>query len=136
MKKKLFIALLVIIVLLFLGSSSYYLKKKNILFPNKTLQRQAVFLTNGQVYFGYIQSKNENYLVLKNIYYLQSQDVILNSDANTSQKKISIVKLGSELHGPEDVMYINKENILFYEDMRNNSKINDAIEKYIVENQK
>jgi hypothetical protein len=49
----------------------------------------------------------------------------------TDDKKISIIKLGDELHGPEDKMYISRNQVLFYENMKNSSKINEAIKKYL-----
>lgn len=93
--------------------------------------RQAVFLTNGQVYFGEIEKENDKYLVLRGIYYLKTQDQ-LNPNTN-SDKKISIIKLGDELHGPQDRMFINRDQVLFYEPMKPNSKINEAIKKYLSE---
>ncbi|KKS44450.1 MAG: hypothetical protein UV05_C0006G0014 [candidate division CPR1 bacterium GW2011_GWA2_42_17] len=37
---------------------------------------QAVFLTNGQVYFGQINSINDNYVKLSNIYYLRLREAL------------------------------------------------------------
>lgn len=97
---------------------------------NKT--RQSVFLTNGQVYFGYITSENGKNLVLKDIYYLQVQQPLQPAkDEKEQQPQISLVKLGNELHGPKDEMRINREHVLFIEDMKNDSKVNQAIEDFI-----
>lgn len=98
--------------------------------PNSTSGRQAVFLINGQVYFGQIDKINHDFLVLKNIYYL-SDNSKLNS--NEQNAKVSIIKLGQEVHGPEDIMYINRAEILFYENMKSDSEINKAIDKYLKE---
>src|SRR4030081_2901736 len=35
---------------------------------------QAVFLNSGQVYFGNIQTLNKDYLILTNVFYLQTAD--------------------------------------------------------------
>jgi hypothetical protein len=96
----------------------------------KLSERQAVFLSNGQVYFGNIIEVNKDFLVLKNIYYLKEQSK-LSPEEQTDDKKISIIKLGDELHGPEDKMYISRNQVLFYENMKNSSKINEAIKKYL-----
>src|SRR5688572_21694062 len=58
---------------------------------------QAVFLTNGQVYFGKLSGANDSYLVLRQVFYLQtnSQQVQPNQDQN---QNVSLVKLGNELH--------------------------------------
>jgi hypothetical protein len=89
--------------------------------------RQAVFLTNGQVYFGDLKKQDSNYLYLTDIYYLKSYDP---TNPTTSSQKIALVKLGNELHGPEDAMQIERLQVLYWENMRPNSKINLAIDKY------
>lgn len=87
---------------------------------------QAVFLTNGQVYFGSISKKDNDYVVLKNIYYLQNNSQT--DKTSTETQPFSLVKLGKELHGPEDVMYINRSQVLFYEDLRADSTVVQTIE--------
>ncbi len=83
---------------------------------------QAVFLENGQVYFGRIDkgSSDSNFVVLKNVYYLSNS-----SDASTSD--INLIKLGDELHGPTDRMDINLSKVLFIEDLSSDSKVLSAI---------
>jgi len=41
-----------------------------------------------------------------------------------------LVKLGQELHGPVDSMQINRDQILFYEDMKESGKVMEAIRSY------
>lgn len=94
--------------------------------------RQAIFLTNGQVYFGYASSIGGKYVKLKDVYYLQVQEPIQPAKENeTKEPQVSLVKLGNELHGPKDEMRINRDQILFIEDMKNESKVNEAIANYI-----
>jgi hypothetical protein len=94
--------------------------------------RQAIFLTNGQVYFGYASGLGSKYIKLKDIYYLQVQDPIQPAKDNaTQQPQVSLVKLGNELHGPKDEMKINRDQVLFVEDMKNESKVNEAIANYV-----
>lgn len=87
---------------------------------NQDSNRKAVFLSNGQVYFGYLENEDRNYITLRDIYYLRSVE-------SANEGKISLVKLGSEVYGPEDQMIINREHVLYLEDMRDNSKISEAI---------
>ncbi|HEX3095486.1 MAG TPA: hypothetical protein VHQ20_00005, partial [Patescibacteria group bacterium] len=70
---------------------------------------QAVFLTNGQVYFGKLSGMTASYATLKDIYYLQVTTPPANSDGSQlnqqqaqQQQQLSLVKLGQELHGPVD----------------------------------
>lgn len=90
---------------------------------------QAVFLTNGQVYFGNMGKDDNEYMTLTDIYYLQvGPQQGSGTDAN-AQQSISLVKLGQELHGPKDEMHISKSQILFYEDLRNDGNVVTAILK-------
>lgn len=94
---------------------------------------QAVFLTNGQVYFGHLSHVDSGYVKLKDIYYLQvQQQVQPSSQTSTSnqQPQISLAKLGNELHGPEDSMYVAKSQVLFWENLKKDGKVTQAIQSY------
>lgn len=88
---------------------------------------KAVFLTNGQVYFGKISHRGLRTLNLNNVYYLQ----VKNTPTNTSTADdVSLIKLGNELHGPEDSLVVNWEHVLFVEVLRSDSRVVRAIENY------
>jgi len=102
-------------------------------------KHQAVFLTNGQVYFGKLGSHDEEYVELTDIFYLQVVPVLQQKEGEEEnnqqqeqqqQTELSLVKLGNELHGPLDRMMINKDQIMFIEDMKDSSKVTEAIKKY------
>jgi hypothetical protein len=100
-------------------------------------QYQAVFLTNGQVYFGKVNDINGSYVKLSDIYYLQVQQSVQPTDAkkdSTSNSQVSLAKLGSELHGPEDAMYISRQQVLFWENLKNDGKVVQAINSYKQQN--
>lgn len=89
---------------------------------------QAVFLVNGQVYFGKLDRWDSRHAVLTNIYYLQvSQSLQQANETSDAQQNINLIKLGEELHGPEDVMYIDRDKVLFWENLKNDSKVVQAI---------
>jgi hypothetical protein len=98
----------------------------------KTQGYQAVFLSNGQVYFGKLEASG-GWLKLSDIYYLQTSQPlqttnnVLPVDQN---QNIQLVKLGNELHGPRDEMYIGRKEVLFWENLKDDSKVVDAISKY------
>ena len=96
----------------------------------KKNQYQAVFLTNGQVYFCKLSNVNADYVDCSDIYYLQVQQSV-QPDAKAAEQnpQVSLAKLGSELHGPEDQMKISRDQILFWENLKDNSKVVDAIKK-------
>jgi hypothetical protein len=88
-------------------------------------------LSNGQVYFGKLADAGSELVTLQDIWYLQIQQ---GSQAQTSaealkdkESQISLAKLGNELHGPDDSMSISKDQILFWENMKNDSKVVKAI---------
>jgi len=91
----------------------------------------AVFLTNGQVYFGRVTSRDSFEVVLENIYYLQSDKQMI-AQGLDNQKELKLIKLGNELHGPEDMMYINRDQVLFIEPLKEDSKVVKAIKDYAI----
>lgn len=99
---------------------------------------QAVFLTNGQVYFGKLQNSTGEYLKLSDIYYLQVDGAVQqaggNSNANTTQtdenSNVQLIKLGNELHGPRDEMQLNNQQVLFWENLKQDSRVSEAIKNY------
>lgn len=100
-----------------------------------TNKYQAVFLTNGQVYFGKVNSVNDDYLKLVNIFYLQTKS---QEDSNNPQKTaeknssdVELIKLGNEIHGPEDEMIISRDQILFYENLKNDGGVSKTISDYL-----
>jgi hypothetical protein len=94
----------------------------------------AVFLTNGQVYFGQLYSGQEKDVDLRDIYYLQvNQQVQPTTEKNAAaaQPDIQLVKLGDEIHGPVDRMRINRDQVLFIESLKTDSKVVKAISNYV-----
>ncbi len=92
-------------------------------FPSATSSWQAVFLANNQVYFGSLQNEDANYVTLSNVYYLRTAE-----DLQKSGESLNLVKLGGELHGPEDTIYIPKSSILFWENMKDTSRVVQTIQ--------
>lgn len=92
----------------------------------------AVFISNGQVYFGKIVSKSDSELVLTNVYYLQLSDSsgAQSQQSQLSEPKFTLIKLGNEIHGPTDELYVNTSQILFYENLRDDSKVVQSIKNY------
>jgi flagellar basal body-associated protein FliL len=102
---------------------------------------QAVFLNGGQVYFGKIHSLNSKFITVDNIYYLRvNQQVQPNqtATANTAaaNQDVSLAKLGCELHGPTDVMIINRDQVLFWENLKTDGQVSKAISDYVKANPK
>lgn len=82
---------------------------------------QSVFLTGGQVYFGKITEITTSSVVLERVYYLK--------EGGTDK---SLVKLGCELHKPEDKLTITRSNLQFWENLKADdvAGVTSAIKQY------
>lgn len=97
---------------------------------------QAVFLDNSSTpYFGRINSLNDNYIELVNIYYLNvaESESVQPADSDSKQN-VTLRKLGCELHGPTDRMIINRERVVFWENLRSDGKVSQAITEWVENN--
>lgn len=91
----------------------------------------AIFLTNGQVYFGKLQSMSGTELDLRDIFYLQVNQQVQGAETESAtDPELSLVKLGNELHGPNDRMRINREHVLFTESLKRDARVVKAIEEF------
>lgn len=97
---------------------------------------QAVFLTNGQVYFGKIRAVSPRFVDLQSIYYLSSQQAQpdTSKDSAANNNKFSLVKLGCELHGPYDQMIINRDQVTFWENLKDDGQVAKAISSWVQQN--
>ena len=100
----------------------------------QTPKLQAVFLNTGQVYFGNIKVLNNDYLVLDNIYYLQTSSSGSSSSSTSSNTSVSLVKLGCELHAPLDQMMINRAQVTFWENLSPSGQVAKAVATFEKDN--
>ncbi len=90
-----------------------------------TGEYSAVFIDNGQVYFGKLTDQDGDMYGLENVFYLDT-----NQKAADGSPSTALAKLGNEVHGPTDHMQINRSHILFIEQMKPDSKVMTAISDY------
>ncbi len=97
---------------------------------------QAVFLTNGQVYFGKLSQQNSGYMKISSVFYLQRKATASDDKTNPQSaaaqtaNDVELIKLGNEIHGPEDVMVIPRDQILFYENLKSDGSVSKTIAQY------
>jgi hypothetical protein len=94
-------------------------------------QWQAVFLTDGQVYFGKLENENLRFAKLSEVYYLKVSGALqqgTDAAGTLSEKSLNLIRLGGEAHGPEGEMFIAKDKILFIENLKNDSAVVQAIQ--------
>lgn len=101
-----------------------------------TGKMQAVFLNGGQVYFGKIKNLNSQYMKLDSIYYLRVNQQVQpdRNSGQAAQNDISLVKLGCELHGPTDEMVVNREQVIFWENLKDDGQVAQAVKEYEKQN--
>ncbi len=95
---------------------------------------QAVFLTDGQIYYGKLTVLKDRQYKLTNVFYIlsQNENKTANADGETAetQNNAQLIKMGNELHGPEDAMMINRDHVLFYENLKPDGKVTQTINQY------
>lgn len=86
---------------------------------------QAVFSTNGQVYFGKLSQPEGDYLLLENVYYVQPKS---SGDDTKQSNDLELIKLGSnEVYGPRDEMVFVRDQVLYYENLDPDGKVSNLI---------
>lgn len=99
---------------------------RNIFSANSNVYK-AVLLDNGQAYFGKLTRDRDDFYNLREVYYLQVPQSI--SGAAGSERP-QLIKLGGEIQGPEDLIRINKEHIVYIQDLRADSPVTQAINNF------
>lgn len=91
---------------------------------------QAVFLTNNQVYFGKITGFDSKSVILTDVFYIETPNQGQNNTTQ-SNTNYTLRKLGTtELHAPEDKMVINREQLVFWENLKDSSQVVTRIKEY------
>jgi hypothetical protein len=127
--KKVGTAIIIAIVILGVLWFLWWLLEPMGFLPRLGSKYQAVFLSNGQVYFGKLYRERSQYPILREVYYLQVMQQLQPGTENPTAN-INLVKLGAELHGPTDEMRINRDHILFIEDLKDDSQVVQGIKRF------
>ena len=121
---------------LLMSAVSLFLARQNLNPEGKhvdTQKYQAIFLTNtrdatleSSVYFGKITGLNNRFVVLRDVFYIQNSS----SDSQGQSSQLKLIKLGGELHAPEDKMVINRDQVLFWENLKDSGQVVSKIKEY------
>jgi len=119
--------MLIVIVAVVWGGYYFMFKGKDVAKVVDSSKYQAVFLTNGQVYFGKVSGEKKSYVAVSDVYYMVLKQPLQNQkkegeDQEQAKPEYTLVKLGKEMHGPTS-MSINKDQILFIENLSDDSKV-------------
>ncbi len=89
-------------------------------------QYQAIYTTSGQLFFGMLQNTNGKYLTLKSPYTAQKISSAGNS-STPAEDTTTLVKVSSQVYGPDDSMAIQADQVVFWQNLRDDSKVVQAI---------
>lgn len=87
---------------------------------------QAVFTVTGEVYFGKLTILPDDYYKLTDVYYIQkktTQTEGVDTDIAKEANNLELIKLGNEMHGPEDTMFLNRSQVLYFENLKTDGTI-------------
>lgn len=92
---------------------------------------QAVFLANGQIYFGKLETFSDSTFKMTKIYYPQTStdETASAATAQSQNSNIQLIRLGDEVHGPDNEMYLTKDQVLYYENLKSDSKVSQLIKQ-------
>ncbi|MBC7512213.1 hypothetical protein H7142_00955 [Candidatus Saccharibacteria bacterium] len=135
MKKPLLILGALLLVALAAGGAFYLKSQAGVAGTIDSGRYQAVFFTNGQVYFGKLSKVNGDYMRLENVYYLQNKteatdEASPQSASAQNASDVELIKLGNEIHGPEDEMLISKDQVLFFENLKPAGTVSQTITNF------
>jgi len=82
---------------------------------------QAVFLDNGQVFFGRLEDTGVPFLLLRDVFYVRQQQI-----PDKKENVNILLKRGSEWHGP-DFMRINSRHVVLIEPVAPDSRVAQLI---------
>jgi hypothetical protein len=95
--------------------------------PAFKTEYQAIFLANGQTVFGKAEFIGKEYILLKDVFYLQSA-----VNQETKQVSNSLIRKGQEWHGANQ-MHINTRYINIIEPVSPESRVASLIKEAIVQ---
>jgi hypothetical protein len=95
---------------------------------------QVVSLANGLVYIGRITALNNDYVRLADTFFITPSQAVQGSDKQAQVVNYDLVKPGCEIFGLEDEMVINREQLVFWENLKSDGKAAKAVEEYRKQN--
>lgn len=101
----------------------------------ETSKYQVVCLQSGECYFGKISSVSSDTVQIKNVFYVQKTSSATTTETS-SDNNLQLIKLGNEVHGPEDLMIISRSQVLYMENLKSDGKVTQTINSYYEQNKK
>ncbi len=112
---------LLFIFLLFIFYSLFFKKA-----PIADKNWHSIKLVNGEVYYGQIYDYSNDPITIENVYYNYDQEKKEKGDIDN----LRLVKKGKETYGPSGTMKIIRSQVLYFEELKEDSKVLRAILDY------
>lgn len=103
----------------------------------------AVYLTNGKMYFGRIDRQTDDQLVLTDVFFIiqtqsGSEEKSTGEEGEAEgatvesppQAEFELVRNADHFRSPEDRLTLTRSHIVFWEPLRSDSRVVEAIKKY------
>lgn len=100
----------------------------------------AITLTNGQTYFGRLEKYGPHTLVLFDVYYLQvgasegttgdGSDAATDVATTDASSSLKLMKLEDDFYKPNNYLIINRDEVLYWQQLQSNSPILETIDQY------
>jgi len=113
------VAITIVVAVVLTAAAFLFVRWWDFTMPAFGARYQAVFLANGQTYFGHYLDRLGPYVKVENAFYIQQQPTA--EEGQTPESRI--IRRGSELHQPLPYVLIPKSAILFVEDLRQDSQV-------------
>lgn len=95
---------------------------------------QAVILKNDRLFFGKLSKLDTEWPTLSDVYYLrekaQEAEITRREESTPqAQPKFELIKVGSEIHRPQDTMVFNRDSVLYWSNLKSDSNVIKLIEQ-------
>jgi hypothetical protein len=132
-KTLLIITYIVLVLIIIVAGAKLYLLnwKFSNLIDNQTYQ--VVFLDNGESYFGKLEYLGYKTYRLTDVYYLKyfpKTQQTETEEASQDNYELKLIRLGEqEFYKPVNTIIINKDNIIYWENLQTDSEVMNIIKQ-------
>jgi len=133
-KKPLLLIAVAVVIIALSVAAWFFLSRGSVSSAIDSGKYQAVVLRDAlstPTYFGKLSVINDEYFRLTEVYYLQKKSdstaATPQSVENQDASDFELIKLGNEIHGPEDEIIIAKSQLLYFENLKPNGTVSKTI---------
>lgn len=84
----------------------------------------ALTLTNGSLFFAHLKYEDDRYLYLNDVHYFQrTPPPPAKKGEQPASPGLTLVKQSADPQGPKDELILNRDQLLFYQELRNDSRV-------------